>query len=127
MRKTDSPVRRHSGWVVAFVAAALATAGLGGTATGSVRSSVLSAAANGTPLTLYGIFPTTGPPAQVPYPEEKVAFDAAVKEINNAGGIKGHPIRGVACDDQISATAAANCAQSAVNAGALAVVHNTFL
>src|SRR5262249_53876792 len=56
---------------------------------------------------------------------QKTGFEAAVKAINAAGGVNGHPINGVACDTTLSTTGAVTCAQSAVNAHALAVVEDS--
>jgi len=83
-----------------------------------------AAASGGAPITLYGIFDLTGPPGAIAFPENGVGFRAAVKAINAKGGVDGHKINGVVCDDQVNATAASNCAHSAVSAGAAAVIED---
>src|SRR5262249_52534492 len=73
-------------------------------------SSSATTAPTGTPLTLYGLFDVTGPPRTVPFPETKAGFDSAVKAINDAAGVNGHPINGVVCDTQLTTRCDLVCA-----------------
>lgn len=57
-----------------------------------------------------------------PYPETAGAMKAAVTAINNAGGIKGHPLQLTICDDQGNPNIAQSCAEQAVSGHDVAVV-----
>lgn len=105
------------------VAVALAASACSSTShAGTSSATTATSAANLSPITLYGIFDITGPPGGITFPEEGAGFTAAVKAINAKGGINGHPINGVVCDDQLNSTAAANCANNAVSSGSAAVI-----
>jgi branched-chain amino acid transport system substrate-binding protein len=53
------------------------------------------------------------------------AVNAAVKRINDEGGINGRPVEVEVCDDKFSAPEGASCARQAVESGAVAVVGST--
>lgn len=55
-------------------------------------------------------------------PEVKTAMQAAVDKVNAGGGIGGHPLRAVYCDDQLSPNGATACAQQAQSEKVAAVV-----
>jgi ABC-type branched-subunit amino acid transport system substrate-binding protein len=54
--------------------------------------------------------------------EAPAAVQAAAKQINHAGGLKGHPIQVITCSDQGSPNGAAQCADEAVSDGVIAAV-----
>jgi ABC-type branched-subunit amino acid transport system substrate-binding protein len=54
--------------------------------------------------------------------EAPAAVQAAAKQINRQGGLKGHSIQVITCNDQGSPNSAAQCADQAVSDGVLAVV-----
>ncbi len=56
------------------------------------------------------------------FPEIQAADKAAAKQINAAGGLKGHPIQVITCNDQGSVDVDEQCAQQAVSDGAIASV-----
>jgi ABC-type branched-subunit amino acid transport system substrate-binding protein len=60
--------------------------------------------------------------ASTPTPEVGLAADAAVKWINAHGGIKGHPIQAVKCDDHFTSAGAASCMQQFASATNLVAV-----
>jgi branched-chain amino acid transport system substrate-binding protein len=55
-------------------------------------------------------------------PQISTAVTAATDDINNSGGINGHPLRDVVCDDAFSPNGAARCATEAVQSHDAAVV-----
>jgi branched-chain amino acid transport system substrate-binding protein len=91
-----------------------------------------SSSSNGTTATPASTTKLTGTPIKimsittltqgVPAPEVPQGAEAAVKAINAAGGIKGHPLDYTACDDMNNPDTAANCARTAVSDGDIAVV-----
>lgn len=87
-----------------------ATSGSGGAATGSP----------GSPVSLMIIAPTgtSGPN----YPEAVGAARAAVRAVNTRGGIAGHPVTLVVCNDKNDVPTAQSCAQKAADTHILAVV-----
>jgi ABC-type branched-subunit amino acid transport system substrate-binding protein len=54
--------------------------------------------------------------------EVPAAVQAAAKQINHEGGLKGHPIQVITCSDQNQPNAATQCAEQAVSDGVIAVV-----
>jgi hypothetical protein len=54
-------------------------------------------------------------------PEALSGAEAAASTINAAGGINGHPIVIISCDDQLTPSLATQCAQKAVKDGVTAV------
>jgi len=53
---------------------------------------------------------TTVSSATFAFPNSAQAFQASVKAINAAGGIDGHPVQGITCNDNSNPTTAAQCA-----------------
>jgi branched-chain amino acid transport system substrate-binding protein len=80
------------------------------------------AAATGTPINIGVIASLTGG-ANV-LPEAPIGAEAAAAAINKSGGIGGHPIHLVMCDDQDNPNAATECANKIVSAHAAAAVVN---
>jgi ABC-type branched-subunit amino acid transport system substrate-binding protein len=60
--------------------------------------------------------------AGLPFPEVGVAAQAAADAINQAGGIKGHPIQLTVCDNKYNQNQDAACARQAVDEGDVAVI-----
>ncbi len=56
------------------------------------------------------------------FPEIPAAAKAAAKQINAHGGLKGHPIQVISCNDQGSVNVDTQCAQQAVSDGVIATV-----
>ena len=55
-------------------------------------------------------------------PEARIGVQAAAERINSEGGVQGHPIEVLTCNDQNDPNTAASCAREAVDAGVVAVV-----
>jgi ABC-type branched-subunit amino acid transport system substrate-binding protein len=104
-----------------FVLAACGSSSSGGSTTPPAGGGSSSAAApSGTPIKImsFGQFQATS----FSYPEGKTAIDAAVKAVNAAGGINGHPLQLESCNDQGDPNQAAQCARKAVSDGDVAVL-----
>jgi hypothetical protein len=96
----------------------LALAGCGGS--GGSGGTPTSPAASGTPVRLMVIAPTGTAGAN--YPELVAAARAAVRGVNGRGGISGHRVELLYCNERNDATTAKRCAQQAVDQHVLAVV-----
>jgi ABC-type branched-subunit amino acid transport system substrate-binding protein len=99
-------------------ALALATSACGSSSSSGAGGS--SHAVKGSPITLLSINILSGPEATEP--EIPVATKAAVDAINDAGGIKGRPIKVINCDEGPGQNASEACAREAVQDKVLAVV-----
>ncbi|CAI7974553.1 MULTISPECIES: ABC transporter substrate-binding protein [Parafrankia] len=101
----------------AFAGAALALAACGG---GDGEQGGGTATSSGEPVKLMIIAPvgTTG----ANHPEMVAAVRAAARGVNERGGIKGHPVEILHCNEKNDPTAAKECAQKAVDEHVLAVV-----
>lgn len=64
----------------------------------------------------------TDPSQGQPTPEAPAGVQAAAKAINAAGGIKGHPIKVIVCNDTDTSSVASNCAREAVSDKVVATV-----
>jgi branched-chain amino acid transport system substrate-binding protein len=109
-----------AGILVLLVAASGCASSGKGSATSSSSS---SSAVTGTPLKIALIGDGSGP--GVPDSNlaiEEAGVNGAVKAINAAGGINGHPLQVLPCDTNLNPNGAAACARSAVSAGAVAAV-----
>lgn len=106
------------------VAAVLATAALATTAACSNSTSGRSAAASGSAYKVMIMGPvSSGAGVQTPpQPELRTGAEAAVKVINNAGGVDGHKIDLLTCDSQGTKNGGVTCATRAVREKVLAVV-----
>jgi ABC-type branched-subunit amino acid transport system substrate-binding protein len=80
---------------------------------GSSGSATTVAGATGTPIKLMLIYTANSPAANSP--EALAGAKAAAMAINSAGGVKGHQIQIIGCNDQFSANIAAQCAETAVS------------
>jgi len=78
--------------------------------------------ASATPITIMNISQITDPSQGQPTPEAGAGVQAAAKAINAAGGIKGHPIKVIVCNDADTSSTAANCANEAVSDKVVATV-----
>jgi ABC-type branched-subunit amino acid transport system substrate-binding protein len=103
------------------VAAALLLLTACGASLGAASSKPASASgsAAGSALTVMTI--STEGTAGGNHPEVQAAAEAAVLAINNAGGLKGHQVKDVFCNDQFTSQGAAACAREAVADHVLAV------
>lgn len=106
----------------------LAVAVLGVAACGSASASNSSAnvgtssSSDSSSLTIMDISTLTTPGQSLDvFPEGPAGAEAAANAINKQGGIDGHPIRIVVCDDQASPNQAAVCGRQAVSDHAVAV------
>jgi ABC-type branched-subunit amino acid transport system substrate-binding protein len=82
-----------------------------GTSTPTSGSSSGGSAATGSP---YGLFEIADS-ANSEYPEIKAAGEAAIKAINSAGGVNGHPLTLTVCDTNRDPNGAATCARQAAS------------
>ncbi|MBH0781018.1 ABC transporter substrate-binding protein [Nocardia bovistercoris] len=74
----------------------------------------------GAPVTVMTLAPVKS--AAMNTPEIITAAEAAVKTINAAGGLGGHEVKLLACNDGNNANQAGDCARQAVSANAVAVL-----
>jgi ABC-type branched-subunit amino acid transport system substrate-binding protein len=105
-------------WLAGLVVVGVVLTGCGSSKSGSTASG--SGAASGTPIKLELI--STIQSSVFGFPEAADGANAAAKEVNDAGGIKGHPIQIVVCNDQFDPNIAANCARQAVTDKVAAVI-----
>lgn len=116
--------RRHAarlaavalGAVVALAACSEESGGGGGSTTEGGSS-----VAAGAPVKLMMIAPTET--ASSNYPDMLGATRAAVRALNERGGIKGHPVELIYCNDKNDPETAKECAERAVDENVLAVVN----
>ncbi|MEX5631746.1 ABC transporter substrate-binding protein [Parafrankia sp. FMc2] len=101
----------------ACIGAVTALAACGG---GSDEPSGGSATSSGDPTKLMIIAAEGG--VGVGHPEMVAAVRAAARAVNERGGIKGHPVEIVHCNERNDPAAAKECAQQAVDENVLAVV-----
>lgn len=105
------------------IASSIAVAACGSSAsstTASSSSSGIPASSSGAPITLMTIGPVNSP--QFSLPSIPVGAQVAVNEINAAGGIDGHKLQLITCNDQNNPNTAAECARQAISAKVAAVV-----
>lgn len=105
--------------------AACSSSGGGGTPTGSgsggaANTSGGGGGATGTPIKLLQITGTGAGFAG--FPHAVTAAQAAVKAVNDAGGVNGHPIELEECNDEFQPNAALACGRQAVSDHVVAVV-----
>lgn len=96
--------------------AALVAIGLFAVAGCSSGSNKATADSTG-PIKVFTVGNFSGP---VGLPEIKNAIQAGIDDINANGGINGRQVSLTACDDQLDANRAVQCAQSAISGGAVA-------
>lgn len=95
--------------VAAVAAACLAFTGC---SSSSSSNSTTTSSATGTPIHVMMSTALTG--SNSPMPETQGGLQAAITEINDTGGIDGHPIDMSLCDTQGNQNLAESCAQQAV-------------
>jgi ABC-type branched-subunit amino acid transport system substrate-binding protein len=126
-----SSARRVSAIVVSLLVAGVATACSSSSSSSTSASSATTAAAagastggttSGSPVTLMVIDVENGPEANSP--EDVAGAKAAALAINANGGINGHPVKIVSCNDQFNPNVAAQCARTAAADHVAAVVGN---
>jgi ABC-type branched-subunit amino acid transport system substrate-binding protein len=105
-----------------FLASAALLVFAAGCSSSSSRSSSDSSAAKltGSPVSFLVIATTQSPAFS--YPESNAGAEAAADAINAAGGINGHPVKILTCNDQLQSSQAALCASQAVQDHVAAVV-----
>jgi ABC-type branched-subunit amino acid transport system substrate-binding protein len=105
-----------------LMALGVSACGSSGTGTTSAASTSVKQSANaphGSPITLVSIAPITGP---LQFPWVPDGAKAAANSVNAAGGIDGHPVRIVVCDEKLDPNANIACGREAVSDKALAAV-----
>jgi branched-chain amino acid transport system substrate-binding protein len=109
-------------WLASAAAAALALAACGssGGSGGTGSSTSGGAKATKSPVTIM-LLVTLNTPANNE-PEAVAGAQAAARAINADGGINGHPVNIVSCNDQFNANQATACARQAVSSHDLAVI-----
>lgn len=106
----------------ACLVAVCVLAGCGGGAEGAQTSPTPTAARpSGMPIKVMTWAPETAASA-LSFPDVPIVARAYADMINSAGGIKGHPLDVLVCDERGEAAAAAECARRAVAEGVVAVV-----
>jgi ABC-type branched-subunit amino acid transport system substrate-binding protein len=116
---------------VAVSAAAVCLAGCGGSSTSSTTSAASSTSSSGSsgssgsatksPIVVTTSFPLTGTVLSN-FPEYQVVSHDYQQWINAHGGIDGHPLKVLTCDDKDDPNAAANCAREMVSDHSVACV-----
>jgi ABC-type branched-subunit amino acid transport system substrate-binding protein len=124
---TDGAKRRHirtSRVAVAAVAAVgcLVVAGCGSSSDSSSSASGSSGGGgkSGSPIKVMALGQFEA--STFAYPQGPPAMQAAIKKINDAGGVNGHKLDLTICNDQASPTIAAQCARKAVSDKYAAVI-----
>ena len=109
-------MRKARLWLCGTTVVALATAvALASAASGAYGNSGNSRAAKKSPIKIGTILPLSGEGSQ--YPEVLAGARAAVRGVNTAGGIDGHPLQLVWCDDQNDVNQGEACARKMVSEG----------
>jgi ABC-type branched-subunit amino acid transport system substrate-binding protein len=108
---------------IGFACVALATAACSSSGSSTSASSATSAATSGSPSTaanlsgapvvIGSMYPISAPIAT--FPQLQYMAQIAVDEVNAQGGIKGHPLKWVHCDDKGDPNVAATCANQLIN------------
>jgi branched-chain amino acid transport system substrate-binding protein len=114
--------------VVLTTAAACSSSGKstntgGGGSSGSTGSGGTSggAAANGSPITIGGVFPIAS--SVLSEPDRRGGFTAAIDDLNAHGGIDGHPLKLDFCDTQFAANQEIACMRKMVSDKVTAVLN----
>jgi ABC-type branched-subunit amino acid transport system substrate-binding protein len=108
--------------LVVGVACALAVAACGSSSSSSSSSSsgAASSAGGGAPIKLMTMGPISSP--QFSLPSIPVGAQIAVNKLNAAGGINGHKVQLIVCNDQNNPNTAAQCAREAIKDKVTALV-----
>jgi ABC-type branched-subunit amino acid transport system substrate-binding protein len=102
---------QRAGAMLALVASAVLAGCSSNSSTNSSSGAASSSGASATSPIVVGIPYVIQTQATAPTPEIGLAVDAAVKWINGHGGIKGHPLQAVKCDDHFTSAGTASCMQ----------------
>lgn len=105
-----------------LLAACSSSGSTSGPSAGATGSATTSSSA---PVTVYVISQDTG--IDFSSPDVPPVVTNTVAQINSSGGLAGHQIHLVVCNDNATPTTAANCARGAVSAHAVAVVEGISL
>jgi ABC-type branched-subunit amino acid transport system substrate-binding protein len=106
-------------------ASLLAACSSSGSPTTTGTSGSAATTSSSTPVTVYVISQDTG--SDFSSPDVPPVATNTVAQINSSGGLAGHQIHLVVCNDNATPTTAANCARGAVAAHAVAVVEGISL
>ena len=117
---TSRPVGRARYIFAAAIAAALITSACSSSTTQSSSGGVSAVAATGSPIKLMATGILNTPAAN--FVESVNGADAAAAAINKAGGINGHPVEIVTCNDNLNAADAIECAVQAIQQHVIAYV-----
>jgi ABC-type branched-subunit amino acid transport system substrate-binding protein len=112
--------RARTAAVLALAALSLTTAACGRESTSSSDTSSSKSASSDAPIKLFSIA-ASGSPIQN-YPDIEAGAKAAVKAINEAGGVNGRKLEYTFCNDQADANKSVACARQAVQEKVAAVV-----
>ena len=119
--------RLKRGWgargaAVVVVVAVLAGCGSSSSSSSSASGSqaAASSSAKGSPITFGSIAAINTPTGN--YPGIFAALKAGAAEVNQTGGINGHPVKIWTCNTQGTAAGEIDCARSAASSGVLAVI-----
>jgi branched-chain amino acid transport system substrate-binding protein len=108
------------GLAAVLLAACSSSGSSGSSASSTAATSTGSAAPAGSPVKLMVLGPLSS--AALSEPQLTAGAQAAAKVLNAAGGINGHPIDIITCNDQNDPNVAASCARTAVSDGVSAIV-----
>ncbi|WP_109529489.1 MULTISPECIES: ABC transporter substrate-binding protein [Nocardia] len=114
MPSTTSRLRYIAGGTIVLLTLAACGSNSDGETTGGARNFT------GDPVTVMTLAPVKS--AAMNTPEVITAAEAAVETINAAGGLGGHEVKLIACNDGNNANQAGDCARRAVDAKAVAVL-----
>jgi branched-chain amino acid transport system substrate-binding protein len=117
MISTTSARRRHAALAAAAIAVTLVTAGC---ASASGDSNGTTDGSTGSPVKLMASGILATPAAN--FAESVNGAQAAAAAINKAGGINGHPIQIITCNDNLNTADAISCAREAVQQHVIAYV-----
>ena len=106
-------------WVAGLVLAGMVLFPACGASDDSEASPDISGGLTKAPIKLMTIAAETGP---FTYKEIAPAAKAAAKAINDSGGVNGHPIEIISCDDKLTPDGASACGRKAVSENVTAVV-----
>ena len=82
-------------------------------ATSTASAATSTSAASGTPIKIGTLIPQTG--AGLNYPDWLAGANASVQAINAAGGVNGHKLDLIECDDQNNPNQATSCGRTLLN------------
>jgi ABC-type branched-subunit amino acid transport system substrate-binding protein len=109
-----APKRLRLVLVLGFACVVLAAAACSSSSSSKPASSVSPAATlTGAPVVIGSMYPISAP--DVSYPDLQYIAQIAVDVVNAHGGIKGHPLKWVHCDDKGDPNVAETCANLLVN------------